>query len=1367
MKAQREPSKRKASPVLPSPQVETSSHSEEHVTCAIIAVGASAGGLEAFQELLQNLPNDTGAAFVFIQHLDPKHVSLLSDILSKSTSMPLVQVTDGMEIEPNHVYVIPPNVGMRLVGSQFRLTERPSGRPHMPIDEFFRSLADQEGSSAIGVLLSGNAPDGTLGLKAISAVGGITVAQDQTAKFDAMPRNAVSAGWVDLVLPPARIASEIARLCLHPYVNGRSGLHGPAPDRTDKVEGERFLEIFNLLRAATGVDFTHYKHGTLRRRILRRMVLSRIESEEQYARRLKEDRAELKALFHDILISVTGFFRENATFDALKKHVFPQIFQNRSQDDAVRVWVPGCSTGEEAYSVAMSLLEYMRDENLECPVQIFGTDLSEPALERARAGIYPESISADVAPGRLRRFFVKVDGQYQISRSVRDLCIFAQQNLTKDPPFSKLDLITCRNVLIYLGSTLQNKVMRFLHYALKPSGFLVLGLSETVGPAADLYVPIDRRLRIYTRKSATATISPLEFGSYDTSRMEPSGDEANAPSAHDLQRRVDQFLLNRYSPAGVLIDEELRILQFHGHTSPYLEHGAGEPILSLNRMLRTELAVEFRRVFDRTRRKQRATRGELVTLPYMDKIHKVRISITPMLLAGASGNRYLVLFEEFPTAEPKEPPKKLAQGSKLTKSGDRLRELEDELAATRQYLESVIEEQQATTEELKSANEEVQSSNEELQSTNEELLTAKEELQSTNEELTTVNEEMQSRNTELSHINNDLNNLLSSVNIPIVMVGIDLRIRRFTPQAERVLNLLPTDVGRPIGDFKPKIDIPNLDQILMDVIESLRVREREVQDRDGHWFSMWVRPYRTIDNKIDGAVMVLFDVTERKQAAESRYRRLFEAARDGIIIVDGETGEIIDLNPYLAKNFGVSRSASIGVHYWDLDVFRGTEMNSATFAELQESEFVQRSLTISSKTGGRFDVEVIGNLYLEGEDRVVQLNIRDVTDRRRGVEMTNRAPEEKQPALRFEVMTRVAGSLAHEFNNLVTTIAGYSEMLHQRVEPGSPLAADFERLMRAVDRAGHLTRQLLAFGRRLSLEPEVIDLNKLIEQMRPVVRTTIPSRVELSVDLAGGLKPARADRGRLEDALLNLVANVRDTMGSSGRLRITTSNQTVDSEYTKLHPAVPAGDYVVLEVSYSGSFIEGETQAGLLEPFFGSRGRGDDGSRTLPAVQAAVKQSGGHVWAASELGRGSTFRIFLPQAAAPGTAENGDLPRGTETILIAIDDEPVRELMARVVREWGYTVVEASAEEALEQIRQEANKFDLLIADLVMHRINGRDLAERFLELRPDAGTLLLLGQGEDSLAGESVIEDLSVFLQKPFTPASLARRIREILKGL
>jgi two-component system CheB/CheR fusion protein len=1198
--------------------------------CPVVGFGASAGGLEAFQEILASFPINTGLAFVFVQHLDPNHPSILGELLAKGTKMPVLQVKNQMPVEPNKVYVIPPNVGMRLSEGRLLLTERTTGfGPHLPIDEFFRSLAEDRGGRAIAVLLSGTASDGTLGLRAVKEAGGITFAQDQTAKFDAMPRNAIAAGWVDLVMPPGQIAHEILRICRHPYVTAQEVAAPEEAEVPEPVaEPARFEEVLNLLRTATGVDFTLYKPGTLQRRILRRMALHKAETVAQYVRLLRENRAELKALFHDILISVTGFFRENATFDALKKTVFPALFEKRSAEAPVRVWVAGCSTGEEAYSLAICLLEYMRESDVEVPVQIFGTDLSEPALERARAGIYPESIATDVSPERLRRFFTRVDGQYQISRPVRDMCIFAQQNLTKDPPFSKLDLITCRNVLIYLGPPLQAKVMRLFHYALKPSGYLVLGLSETVGGSSDQYAPIDRHLKIYTRKMSLTTVNQLDFGTYEDVRLEGTARRpaANHP-ALDAQRRVDQFILSRYSPPAVLITEEGVILQFHGHTAPYLEHTTGEPALNITRMMRPELLVEFRKLFDRAKKRHAAARGELLRISHLNQNYVVRLCVTPMVLSIDSASQYLVLFEEYKDAGNKDK-RGGRPGSqvKVPATSRRIRELEEELASTKQYLESVIEEQQATTEELKSANEEVQSSNEELQSTNEELLTAKEELQSTNEELTTVNEEMHSRNAELSQINNDLNNLLSSVNIPIVMLGNDLKIRRFTPQAEKVLNLLPTDVGRPVSDFKPKIDIPDLEALFLDVIENLHVKEREVQDKEGRWFSMWVRPYRTAENKIDGAVMVLFDVTERKHAAEARYRRLFEASKDGILIADAETGTILDLNPYLAKAFGVIRSSAIGLKYWELELFRGTDFDGKSLSELHENESVQKLITAWIPGSGHAELEVIGNVYTEGERRAIQLNIRDVTERKRNGDGARRLGDQAPTSQRLEAMGRLAGGVAEDFSNLLGTVIGYTDLLQQRVGSEDPVSGKVTEISHALERAGVLARQLQVLSGRRPARVEMLNLNDVVADLEPVIRIALPQNIELRIEHEPELPPVRADRGQLEQVIVNLALNAQDSMPGGGSLALRAYVMQVDEAYTREHPAVNAGAYSVLEVSDTGPGMRYEAQ-----PDGSAAGSRGSALTEIAAIAGAVRQYGGSVWAASELGRGTTVRIFLPQ----------------------------------------------------------------------------------------------------------------------------------------
>jgi two-component system CheB/CheR fusion protein len=1167
-----------------------------------------------------------------------------------------------------------------------------------------------------------------------------------------------------MVLGPAAIARELMRLGSHPYVARIAPVEQQEPPAEP---GPGMREIFSLLRNSTGVDFTVYKYGTLQRRILRRMALNKLENEEAYAKILRENRAELKTLFQDILISVTGFFREPATFEGLKRLVLPAIFKDRSPEDPVRVWIPGCSTGEEVYSFAIQFVEYMREAGSEVPVQIFGTDLSEAALERARAGIYPESIIADVSQERLRRFFVRTEGRYQISRAIRDLCVFAQQNLIRDPPFSKLDLISCRNVLIYLGASVQGKVLRLFHYGLKPKGFLVLGLSETVGATAELFHPLDKKLKIYSRVLVPAGVAELDVRGFDSYHVEPPPKPAPVPSPADLQKRVDQLILSKYAPAGVLVDQEMNILQFHGQTSPYLEHTAGEATLNLAWVIRPEFSVDFKKTFEKARKRNATCRSDIIRYKSGDHTANVRITVIPLALAGAQDGQYLVLFEEIPFAEPPQPAP--SGEKKAIGAQKRVRDLEEELASTKQYLESVIEEQQATTEELKSANEEVQSSNEELQSTNEELLTAKEELQSTNEELTTLNEEMNSRNLELSQVNNDLSNLLASVNIPIVMLGNDLRVRRFTPQAEKVLNLLPTDIGRPVGDFKPKIDIPDLEHLFLDAIENLRVNEREVQDREGRWYSLWVRPYRTAENRIDGAVMVLVDVTERKQAAEARYRRLFEAARDGIILANAETGAILDLNPFMTKTFGVPRTGSIGRRYWELDIFSGSELDERSLLELQENETISRSTSVVASSGERYDIELIANMYQEGERRVAQFNLRDVTERKRLEERARRIADYAQQDQKMDALGRLAAGVAHDFNNLLTAILGFAELARSRMRADDPAFVDIEQVCKAADQAAVFTRQLLAFGRKQLIVPRVQDLNQVVRGVEPVIRATVDARADIAIQLGSDLKSVCVDRGQMEQVVLNLVMNALDATPNGGVITIETQNCTIDDAFASDHPAVRPGEFVCLTVSDTGVGLAEDARSHLFEPFFSTR-PGKAKGLGLPMIYSTVKQSGGLIWAVSELGRGTTFRIYLPQcAAAPSetSEQRGIIVKGSGTVLVVDDDEIVRRLAVHILKRAGYKVLEAAGgPEALGIAAQNGADIDLLLTDVVMPHMNGKELADRLTSQKPGMKVVYMSGHLDDSITQHGVLERGVDLIHKPFTPELLARRIHAAMNS-
>ena len=732
-------------------------------TSPIVAIGASAGGLEAVSELLGAIaPHDSGMAYIVVQHLDPTHQSLLPEILAKKTAMKVVPADEGLTVKPDHVYVIPPNATLTLQDGVLHLTprERAPAR-HMPADALFKSLAENYGDAAISVVLSGGDSDGALGTQQIKHNGGITFAQEpSSARFPSMPRSAIETGCVDFVLRPSQIARELGRLGGHPYLR-LVGQPAPSTDDTPEVataaDEERLRHIFRRLRSAHGVDFTRYKRSTLQRRLARRMALQRIESPADYVALIESDPAEAAALYQDFLIQVTGFFRDPESFEGLARWVFPSLCEGRPPKEPIRIWVPGCASGEETYSIAIALVEYLGERLIPEGIQIFGTDVSEAAIEKARAGSYLDTITQEVSAERLTRFFVKADDHYRIAKSIRDLCIFARQDVTRDPPFSRLDLVSCRNLLIYLAATAQRRVMQVFHYSLRPQGFLMLGPSESVGQAADLFELTDKYHRIYARKTTSpgssvdlVTRSGTPYGR----PPEAVGEEpALSLEADSVQREADRLLLARFAPASLLVDEALNILQVRGETGPYLELASGAPSLNLHRVTRPELLVEILPAVQEVRESGAEARREGLSI---DQLRDVSITVIPLQRLNVE-HCYLLLFDDGsrpPSGRraPAAPTGALPESEK----DKRLGQLEREIAAIRDYLQATMEEHEAVKEELKSAHEEVLSANEEFQSTNEELETSKEELQSTNEELTTTNEELRNRNRELAVLNAEL-----------------------------------------------------------------------------------------------------------------------------------------------------------------------------------------------------------------------------------------------------------------------------------------------------------------------------------------------------------------------------------------------------------------------------------------------------------------------------------------------------------------------------------------------------------------------------------------------------------------------------------
>jgi two-component system CheB/CheR fusion protein len=965
----------------------------------IVGIGASAGGLEAFKELLTSLPAMAGMAYVLVPHLDPAHHSVLAEILSRLTKISIAEVTDGMPAERDHIYVIPPNKTMGIAGGKFTLFEREASHsPHLPIDYFLTALASDRGDQAIGIILSGTASDGTQGCIAIKVAGGITFAQDEeSAKYYDMPGNAIRGGSIDFVLPPKDIAGQLVRISQRNHT-ARIPADSLDPDVTGPPTD--LDALFALLQKATGVDFRHYKQTTLQRRIKRRMVLHHFLKLKEYLRHIDSNPTELDALFRDLLIHVTEFFRDEEAFETLRHKILPSLLQDRKPEDgALRVWIPGCSTGQEVYSLAMILLEFLWAHNTrrkspgipQMSVQIFATDISDFALDRARSGVYAANEASGISKERLTRFFVRHDGGYQIHKSVREMCVFAKQNVVKDPPFSNLDLISCRNLLIYFGPILQKRVIPTFYYALKPRGHLMLGPSESLGSFEDLFTLIDKKHKIYQKKRSTARLGAHFIGpEYPIPRLEPVHSPKIVDTGFDVDREVERVLAHRFVPGSIVVNNEMEIVQFRGKVGPYLEPATGHPTFSLSKMAREDLQVDLRDALTRAKKENRAVRKEGVRIMSNGGTRAVNLEVIPLRGQSAAERFYIIAFQDAVR-----PITSTAGGSrrleKQTEKGRVSRELErtnQEVERLREQLHTLIDEHETTLEEFKSANAEILSANEELQSTNEELETTKEELQSSNEELSTLNEELQNSNAELTLSNNDQLNLMTNVNLPVVMVGNDLRIRRFTPPAEKLLNLLPGDVGRRLGEIRSNIEPDDLEQVARTTIENAVFQEREVRVKDGHWYLLRVRPYKTWEEKIEGAVLSFQDIDSLKRTLDQTRtfaEALIENARESILVLD-ERLRVTLANPVFYRTFQVSPEETkgrliyeLGNRQWDIPKLREL-FHEITSRNTRIDGFEMRHKF--QHLGLRHMILNARRIEPHGETQMILLSIEDVTRKR-------------------------------------------------------------------------------------------------------------------------------------------------------------------------------------------------------------------------------------------------------------------------------------------------------------------------------------------------------------------------------------------------
>ena len=844
---------------------DTPSNLQREHTFFVVGIGASTGGLEAFQQFFSHIPSDSKMAFILIPLLSPDYKSCMVDILSKHTSMKVFQAEDGMQVEQNCVYIKPPHSDIRISHGILSLVEPLEfhGLKH-PIDSFFRSLAEDRADKAIGIIFSGAGTDGSLGIKAIKGEGGLTVVQEEkSALFSSMPKSAIATGCVDYILPVDKMPLKLIKYLKYHHIEH--------PEQTDAIASKpsNYLEkILNIIRFKTGHNFAHYKHTTISRRIEKRMVLNQIEKLSDYVFYLQQDPSEVDALFKEFIIGITNFFRDAETFNVLKEKTIPRLFEHRHPEYPVRIWVVGCSTGEEAYSIAMLIMEHMDTIGQHFKVQIFATDIDNNALNFARAAIYPDNIVTDVSPERLKRFFHKKDHSYVVNKQIREMVTFASHNLIKDPPFSRLDMISCRNLLIYLDSALHKKLLPLFHYTLNPDGFLVLGLSESIGDFTNLFSIIDRKCKIFQRKGISSkskteiSTDLLKGNTFELQKIE----ELIKSKGASIGEVTKKMLLESYAPPCVVINEKYDVVYIQGQTSKYLELPIGEPNLNILKMAHESFRIELRIAINKVIKQKTTVVHKDLTIKDDGDSRMINLVVKPFLEPESLQGLMMVLFEDvvFSTAHVDIQ----AVSEPSIQIDHHIKELEYELSSTKDSLRTTIEQLETSNEQLETSNEMVQAINEELKSANEELETSREELQSMNEELITVNSELQDKVEELSKANNDIYNMLSCTEIGTIFLDKNLYINRFTPTVARIFNLMEADIGRPIRHISTNITYENLFEDMEKVLKTLVTKEQEVSTNDGRWYLVRISPYRTVHDTVEGIVITLVDITDRRHAQD-------------------------------------------------------------------------------------------------------------------------------------------------------------------------------------------------------------------------------------------------------------------------------------------------------------------------------------------------------------------------------------------------------------------------------------------------------------------------------------------------------------------
>jgi len=1227
------PAGRTRSPAAVRRGVTARDAADQRAVFPIAGIGASAGGLDAFKKFFGAMPADSGVAFVLIQHLDPTRNSLTAELVGTYTAMRVMQTEDGMPVEANHVYVIPPNSYLSIRQRTLRLTTPTAPRSlRMAVDFFLRSLAADQHENAVGIILAGTGTDGTLGLKEIKAAGGMTMVQDpRTVQHDGMPSSAIAAGSADYVLPAEEMAGALLRYAQHAVGTATS------VDASPEKAPDPLRDALAVVHAYAKFDFSGYKTGTVRRRIQRRMSLMQLDRMSDYVERLRSDPAEAGALFRDLLINVTSFFREPAAWQTLQERAIRRLVAEKPADAPLRAWIPACATGEEAYSLAMVLIEEIRASGKACPLQIFASDVDADALATARAGVYPKGIAAHVGPERLARFFVAREHSSCATQELRDTVAFAQQSLLSDPPFSRLDVISCRNLLIYLEPAIQQKLLLVLHFGLVEGGYLFLGSAEGIGPQEDLFEVVSAKWRIYRRIGPTRH-EKFALPIVAAPAVRGSTPHHPSPSPGRLPALAQHLLLQRYAPASVIIDRRGEILYFHGPTGDYLGQPSGVPTQDLMTQARSGLRGKLGVALQASIRERQRVVVPGVQVRRGGAFSRVRMTVEPLDAGAEMESLWLVSFEDEPG--PVAPPAAAPDAPADASGADAA------LACQLEYeLKTSKEDLQRTIEDLRAANEELMSVNEEFQSSNEEMETAKEELQSLNEELTTSNTQLEGKIAELETTNNDLDNLLTSTNIATLFLGKDLRIRRFTPAATGLFSLIPSDVGRPIGDIVQKFADPGLFADAATVLRDATTPGIEVRTHDGRWYMRQVLPYRTRDGQTDGVVITFSDVAaELLQEARLYAESIVDTLREPLLVLD-DTLRVRSANHSFYAAFQMSKEETegrslyeLGDHDWDIPRLRTLlgeilpKQHTLNDFEVEHRfESIGRRMMLLNarvihRDGGRPDLILLAMDDIT-ERRRIQEALRASEVRERVEEQVRQRQAELAHALRVISIGELASGLAHELNQPLSAIANGVEACARYVRSGKVKADKILGLLDEASseavRAGEIVEHLRGFIEKRAPRFARADLCEIARGVLRLLAHEIErARVDVQLDLSPRPIPIHADRIQIEQVVVNLIQNAIEAIQGGGH-----HGRTMQLRARALKGMAE------LSVTDTGPGVSVEATGRLFEPFFTSKPHGL--GMGLSISRSIIEAHRGRIWVErpGDGVRGTTVRFALPLKA--------------------------------------------------------------------------------------------------------------------------------------